>query len=138
MLVTVYGGEEQAPGIYNFGDCLKEATAYFEREIKTWERLGDARYLKQARESLRTLRVTTSEQFATERKKYYLQKPAEEITEDAYEYALGALPPLKMTSKGFQMSEMLDGPFTYEFYKEGGRFFKHVVDTTDRNTWRIA
>lgn len=126
---------------------LQKALISQQEDIKTWEGHCDKYpnrdsfkiYLKQARES--KYKIMTYDEYLEMERKYYINEPLTEITEEKFEDMLNVLPPLKWcTKKNIEMfcnSEMLTGTYTSQYLhdKTNNKFYHKIVDVTDQSTW---
>ncbi|MGL5436016.1 MAG: hypothetical protein ACRDBO_11535, partial [Lachnospiraceae bacterium] len=66
-------------------------------------------------------------------------QPLKETTEEQFEEALNVLPPLKWCTidgiEMFCMSEMYTATYTNQYARYEGKYYKKMVDVTDKSTW---
>lgn len=87
-------------------------------------------------------KIMSWDEFSQAKRAYMLtgeMGKVKEIDKDTYESQLDVLPPLYyVTIDGitmFCMSEMLDGTYTSQYGKVGGKYYTKLVDSADMNTW---
>lgn len=86
---------------------------------------------------IKTMCLMDKEEFYKKHNDFYLLRNPVQVTEDEYYEALEVLPPLRMSSRGFQMSERETTTITREYYKEDGKYFYHYVDLCNRESWKM-
>ena len=73
---------------------------------------------------------------------FWLTPPPKEIDEEAWDDALGCLPPMDWHTvdgvERFLMSEFTTGSFTAQYARFRGRCFVKTVDARDKGTWITA
>lgn len=115
------------PRIFNFYHTEASALAHMARAASTAAIFGPEPYT-----------AMTYEAYKTAERHFYLDTPAQEIDENAYDYALNVLPPLHYGRHngvvGFLMSEFWSGPYTHQYAAAGGRYYCKMVDATDPTT----
>ena len=120
---------------------IERAIQRNKESIETWSQYPDNEqfqlYLKEDLKA--NYKIMTLKEFDELQKKYYLDSPITEITEEKYIDMLEVLPPLKWTTiKGieeFLICEMLSGTYTNQYAKCNGKYYTKVVDSMDQNTW---
>jgi hypothetical protein len=138
--------------LYNIveaGDGQEELNSAIEskkEEAKTWrshianypdckEKFGT--YLKEAIEA--RFAICTMKEYEDRQRKYYLDMPLQEITEEVWDDMLNVLPPLQwVTINGvneFLMSEFMSGPYTSQYARKEGKYYTKIVDAYDKTTW---
>lgn len=120
---------------------LEKAIQRNQEEIKQWEQYPEVeKFQEYLKECLKVnYKIMTLKEFDELQKKYYLDSPMQEITEDQYNDMLDVLPPLKWTTiqgvEEFLISEMLSGTYTNQYAKCNGKYYTKVVDSMDKSTW---
>lgn len=124
--------------VYSWGDKINDAKEYYADSLKFWSTQKDFDYNKARAKSLvkNEVLLVDAEILDGQDKKYYLGKPAVEVTESEYYDSLEVLPPMKFGCKGFVMSEATKGVYTAVYYKENGKFFVKYCDFTDESTYK--
>ena len=140
--------------IYNFAETEGQAHQVLQRaieaakeDITTWtghcEKYPDTEtfknYLDEAKKKQYV--IMTYEEFVEAEKKYLLDTPLLEVTEEIFDDALNVLPPLKWCTHNnvemFCISEMWTGTYTsqYAHDKKTDKYYTKMVDICDRSTW---
>ena len=124
-------------------DCIKSARkcaenhvvhGYDERDPDYWLKQA-GKYLIQAN----TYKVMTYDEYESAKAEKILSEPIKEISKEKFEYALNVLPPLRWGCNNgvssFFMSEFLEGPYTEQYAKIGGKFYSKTVNFYKKETW---
>ena len=140
------------PRIYNFCKYgngqkeLEEAINNKKENIKRWENnikkypqskeLFES-YLKEEKEI--EFKIIKLSEFEDMEKKYYLDKPIIEISQEEWEEMLNILPPLKWVTinnvNEFLLSEALNKWYRYQYARKNGKYYTKIVDSLDKSTW---
>lgn len=151
--------QDDGPRLYTYmhgdmteDDMLKDAAVCFIENAETFRRNAETYRMdnpslsesweKRAVEydaMIESLRLMTFSEFLEMERDYYISKPLEEVTEEDYHDAMNVLPPEWMgTMYGvhmFTMSEHWTGPYTSQYARHGGKYYRKMVDCSDRSTW---
>lgn len=157
--VIVIISEKEIPSIYDFlkagetdeqaedrgfFDSLKNVKTYIHHS-KHYPRImddGSEYWQKQLeKEEAREYKAMSFNDFKSLERKYILDQPLKEITEDDYNEMLNVLPPRAWTRicdiEMFCMSEFYTGTYTNQYAKDHriGKYYTKLVDFCDRSTW---
>lgn len=143
-----FGGKANI-AVWNYGQDISGCIANLQKSLNLWKSrwIGYSakndeegkkfakEYIDKYKKDLKTVRVIKTSDYIEELDKVILTEP-KEITESEYEEMLGILPPLKMTSSGFIMSEFYTDSYTSQFYKQNGKYYMAMIDYKRKETWR--
>ena len=131
--------------------ALERARAYYQESIRHYEEIiaesgnGENDYwlncLNTQKAIVASLQIETEAEYLSRSERFYLEPPAQEVTEDRYWDMLEVLPPCAFTSNAdyemFYVSEALHLSY-HHFYlhdKHTGKFWSKICDARDRATW---
>lgn len=84
-------------------------------------------------------KAMTFDKFLRRQRKYYIERPVQETTEEDFIEHLNVLPPIKWTMincvEMFCMSEFWTGVYTSQYAKAGDKYYTAIVDAYDQSTW---
>ena len=145
--MVIYDNLTFGPSIYGWGDNIEAAKKSGEESLARYHELlqngnpEDKDYwiscISEEKRRIDTLRVIPSEEFDGLQDAFYKNKPILEVDEEEYYEMLNVLPPYRMSSNGFLMSEKESGGWTRNYYKENGKYLRGYADVYDKSTWRL-
>jgi len=138
----VFKGETQK-------EALARGEAYYARELaevlSLYERFQSDYWQKRVCDITTQVesgcRVMTRDEFQKAQREHFLSRELEEISLEAYDDALNALPPVFWTRHGgvelFCFREFYRDTYTYQYAKDlaSGKCYKKLVDARDKSTW---